>query len=140
MITRRRLLQLAVVCGVPLAVGSVVWNDSLGGLLFRVARRLDGLVRTPEARLRAHFEYLNLDPASITQFFRDYERFNPNFSRRSPLPPDVYALYLLSTNFFQAGRDQSAEVSYVLFYDMDLTPCSNPLATFDAENPGTRRI
>ena len=140
MITRRRLLQLAVVCGAPVAVGSVVWNDPLRVLWFRVARRLDGFVRSPEARLRAHFEYLNLDPGSISQFFLDYERLNPNFSRRSPLPPDVYTRYLLSTNFFQAGADQSREVRYVLFYDTDFTPCHNPLATFDDESSGTTRI
>jgi hypothetical protein len=131
MITRRTFLQIAGVCGTSIAAGAVMWNDSLRSLSVRAARRLDGFIRSPEARLRAHFDYLNIDLAGVSQFFSEYERTRPNFSRRSPLPQDVYTRFLLSTDFFQRGAQESRLVRYVLFYDPGLTPCYNPLARFD---------
>ena len=77
-----------------------------------------------------HFDYLNLDAGGVRQFVADYERFRPNFRRRSPLPPDVYTTYLMSTDFFQGDADDSRPVRYVLFYDPELTRCHNPLARF----------
>ena len=131
MITRRRFLQVTALAGVPIAAGALAWYDSWRSQALRAARRLDGFVRSPEARLTAHFDYLNLDPAGVGQFFSDYERFRPNFRRRSPLPPDVYMTYLLSTDFFRDRADESRPVKYVLFYDPDVTACYNPLARFD---------
>lgn len=131
MITRRRFLQLGGLLAAPLVAGAAAWHESLGAVLVRAGRRLDGYVRSPEARLIAAFEYLTLDPAGVKQFFADYERYRPNFRRRSPLPPDVYTRYLMSTDFFQGGADESRRLQYVLFYDPDVTFCYNPLATFD---------
>jgi hypothetical protein len=130
-ITRRRFLQTAALAGVPIAAGALAWYPPLRSLSLRAARRFDGFVRSPEARLRAHFEYLNLDGEGVRAFFTDYERYRSNFRHRSPLLPDVYTTYLMSTDFFQRGGDESRLVRYVLFYDPELTPCYNPLARFD---------
>ena len=74
MITRRRFLQAAALLGAPAAAGGVLWFDPLTALAVRAARRFDGLVRSPEARLRAHFDYLTLDAQGITEFFAAFER------------------------------------------------------------------
>jgi len=131
MITRRRFLQTAALAGAATAAGALRWYGPLRSLSLRAARRFDGFVRSPEARLRAHFDYLNLDAEGVREFFADYERYRSTFRRRSPFPPDVYTTYLMSTNFFQEGADESRLVRYVLFSDPYLTPCYNPLARFD---------
>ena len=130
MITRRSFVKTAMLAGAPIAAGALVWYAPLQSVTVRFARRFDGFVRSPEARLTAHFDYLTLDAGGVRQFFADYERFRPNFRRRSPLPPEVYATYLMSTDFFQGDADESRLVRYVLFYDPELTRCHNPLATF----------
>jgi len=128
--TRRTFVKTALLAAGPIAAGAVVWYAPLQALTIRVAQRFDGVVRSPEARLTAHFDYLNLDAGGVRQFFADYEQFRPNFRRRSPLPPDVYTTYLMSTDFFHGDADHSRPVRYVLFYDPELTRCHNPLATF----------
>jgi hypothetical protein len=131
MMTRRTFLRIAGWCAVPIAAGSLAWRDTLVWVLDRSAARLSAIVRSPEERLRAHFSYLNLDPAGVVQYFADHQRYRPTFSRRLPLAPDVYTNYLLSTDFFRHGADESTIVRYVGFYDPSVTPCNNPLARFD---------
>lgn len=130
MMTRRTFLRAVAWSAAPLAAGSVAWRDSLAWFVDRSTRRLVALVRSPEQRLRAHFDYLDLDAAGVERYFADYERNRPGFSRRLPLPPDACTRYLLSTDFFRHGADESRRIHYVGFYDPDVTPCNNPFATF----------
>lgn len=41
---------------------------------------------------------------------------------------NVVGRYLMSTDFFEHGADESREIRYVAFYDPALTPCRNFLA------------
>jgi hypothetical protein len=129
--TRRAFLRVVALGAAPVAVGSVVWRDSLSWVFQRSAARLRAFALSPEQRLRAHFHYLDLEPAGVEQYFADFRRYRPAFSRRLPLAPDVYTDYLLSTDFFRQGADESRRVHYVGFYDPSVTPCNNPLARFD---------
>jgi hypothetical protein len=133
MITRRRFLWLAGAGAIPVGAGLLVWRDTAGGLVGRSARRLDAMVRRPEARLQAHFDYLDLDAGGVRQFFADVARFNPAFSPRRPLGPDIHTQYLMSTDFFRHGADESRRIQYVAYYDPSVTACRNPLATFKNE-------
>jgi hypothetical protein len=131
MMTRRTFLRAAMLCGAPAAAGALIWRDSLAWVVDRSARSLSAIVRSPEDRLQSHFSYLKLDPAGVARFFADRKRYRPTFSRRLPLGPDVCTDYLLSTDFFSHGADESRVVRYVGFYDPAVTACSNPLATFE---------
>jgi hypothetical protein len=128
MITRRKFVQVAAWSGAAVAAGSWTWRDLLGSLFARGTARLSALVHSPEEQLRGHFPYLDLEPAGVARFLSDYERYESRFVARSPLPVDVYTRYLLSTDFFQHGADESRQIQYVGFYDPYVTPCLNPLA------------
>jgi hypothetical protein len=130
-ISRRRFLEIAAVCGVPLAAGSLASDGWLAWFGSRASRRLLALARSPEERLRNHFAYLDLEPEGVARYFADCARYRAGFSRYVPFPPEIYTNYLLSTDFFKNGADESQLVRYVGFYDPAVTPCSNPLAQFD---------
>jgi hypothetical protein len=131
MITRRTFVKLASGCIAGAAAGSLVWHDRLLWAVDRAFAWTAAVVRSPEERLRAHFSYLNLDPAGVAQYFADYARYRPAFSRHRPLGPDVHTDFLLSTDFFRNGADESRLIRYVGFYDPAVTACNNPLARFD---------
>ena len=132
--TRRTFLRVAAAGAVPLVAGSLVWRDSVAWLFHRSSARLVAIVRSPEERLRAHFDYLDLDPAGVERYFDDCVRYQPGFSRRMPLHADDYTGYLLCTDFFQNGADETRRIRYVGFFDGSGTGCGNPLARFDAED------
>jgi hypothetical protein len=129
--TRRTFLRVVAWGGPPIAIASLAAVKPAVSLSRRAPAWLVARVRSPEERLRAHFNYLRLDPAGIEEYFADYLRYGDGFSRHSPLPPEVYTRYLLSTDFFRNGADESRLVTYIGFYDPALTPCNNPFATFD---------
>ena len=129
--TRRRFLQILASCGALLAAAWLLWRNSLTSLFDRGTARLLAVVLTPQQRLRAHFRYLDLDSGGVDQYFADYQRFRGSLSRHSPLPREVFTDYLLSTDFFRYGADESRRVRYVGFYDPYATPCNNPLARVD---------
>ncbi len=136
MISRRTFLRIVGVGGVPLGAGLLAWPQSFAWAVGRSAAWLDAGLRRPDARLRAHFHYLDLDPAGVSQFFDDLRRYRPDLSPRRPLGPSVHNLFLLSTDFFRYGGDETRRLHYVGFYDPAITPCNNPLATFDDEPAG----
>lgn len=130
MITRRSFLRLAGGSVASGAIAAIAWRDRVARALDRAHARLLALVATPEERLRAHFSYLTLDPAGVERYFADYQKYR-GLSRHAPLSGDACTRYLMSTDFFRHGADESKTVHYVGFYDPDHTPCNNPLATFD---------
>jgi hypothetical protein len=135
MITRRTFLRAAAWVGPTLTLSTLAWPDSFAWLFGRSAARLAAIARSPAARLRAHFNYLDLDPTGVDLYFSDCQRYQRGFSSRLPLAPGVYTRYLLSTDFFQHGADESRRIHYVGFFDPSVTPCSNPLARFAEPQP-----
>ena len=65
-------------------------------------------------------------------------------STPTPWPPDEHVVrrgetldaigsrFLLSTDFFRHGGDESRALRYVAYFDPYRSPCANPLAEFDA--------
>ena len=133
MITRRNFLRTAAITGVPLIAGAVFWRDSAEWVLSRSRARLSAIVHGPAEQLRAHFDYLDLDPEGVAKFFDDCQRHGRGASRWFPLHSDLYMRYLLSTDFFQHRADESRRIQYIGLFDPAVTPCNNPLATFDEE-------
>lgn len=132
MITRRKFLQIAGWCAAPAAVGVLAWRRSIAWAVDRGTARFAALVRRPEDRLRSHFSYLALDMGGVEQYFADHQRAFGPLPRHLPLSPDFCTRYLMSTDFFRHGADESRLVRYVGFYDPDRTACNNPFAQFDA--------
>jgi hypothetical protein len=64
-------------------------------------------------------------------YIRDFERHVGPLAGVHAWPIDVYTRYLLSTDFFRNGADESRRVRYLSFYHPYVTICYNPLARFD---------
>lgn len=123
---RRKFLKL----GLAAAVGA----GSAGSVLYynwdSVEWHLQSLQRSiipVEDRLRSHFAYLKIDEAGLAAYAeRHRELFGSGSDvRRDPM---FYDRFLLSTDFFQNGADESRLVHYVAFYDPYVSPCWNPCA------------
>lgn len=81
-----------------------------------------------EERIAQRFDYLQLDRAGVQAFVRDYEKHIGELNALSPRDKDLFERFLMSTDFFQHGADESRPVRYVAFYDPYVTPCWNPCA------------
>jgi hypothetical protein len=96
--------------------------------IFRWVREVRGRSRTAtlEGRLRAHLDYLPLDDEVVAAFARDYRSDAARAARREAIEP-IASRFLLSTDFFQTGADESRPPRYVTYYDPYRSPCYNPL-------------
>jgi hypothetical protein len=131
MMTRRTFLRIAGFGVLPVGVGVAAWHESVAWFFRQSQARLSALVLTPEERLRAHFDYLDIDPAALIAFFQDVRRYSANFSATLPLGPHLHTQFLLSTDFFMHGADEARLLKYVGYYDPNMVVCNNPLARFD---------
>jgi hypothetical protein len=115
-----------------------------------------GLKLEIEAILRKRLGFLKLDPTGVRAFAKDqtaavfnkkiptwnrlryhfgsvgpsFERFYRTTDHRSRalrLEDTLVQTYLLSTDFFQNGADESKLVEYIAYYD-PRRPCQNPFA------------
>lgn len=72
-------------------------------------------------RLRYHFQVSGA--SSFKRFYRSID----THSRFVRFEDALVATYLLSSDFFWNGSDESRKVNYVAYYD-PLRPCNNPFA------------
>jgi hypothetical protein len=138
-LTRRRLLWLlAGLAGV--VSGGVAWlrrqrppgDAASRGARASGAERPAEPVRSPGnaaliAQLRGHFDYLEIDDAALSRFADDHQRHRGRFVPGAQLPPKDRVRFLMSTDFFQNGADESRRLHYVMYYDPYVSPCYNPL-------------
>lgn len=71
-------------------------------------------------RLRYHF-------GAVGPSFNRFYRSNDSRSRIAHLEDSLVSTYLLSSDFFLNGADESRLVAYVAYYDAG-RPCQNPFA------------
>lgn len=129
--TRRAFLALsaavtATAAGV-VAIADGVRPESLRAHL----RRFEGFGRQPLDRLRAHYNWLNVDPAAFDEYLANYQRYFGRLSRFSVPRTDFYVRFLLCTDFFSsvaADPDHKEPVRYAGFYLPTQSACFNPLA------------
>ena len=74
---------------------------------------------------------VGLDAAVLEAFVGDYLADTARV-RRGERIEAVGSRFLLSTDFFQHGGDESRALRYVAYFDPYRSPCYNPLAEFDA--------
>jgi hypothetical protein len=72
-------------------------------------------------RLRYHFV------ASNASSFKRFSRSTDMRSRMGTFEDTLVSTYLLSSDFFWNGSDESRKVNYVAYYD-PIRPCHNPFA------------
>ncbi len=76
--------------------------------------------------LRVKLPYLRHGKDTLERFAEEYVRHFPPGTRPGP-GPNLVARYLLSTDFFPNGADESKPLDWVEFYDPYISPCYNPL-------------
>jgi hypothetical protein len=130
----------------------VVAVVGLGGIAFGPMVAESEIV----ARVRRRLSFLELDEAGLEQFAKDqvgallakrpswnrlkyhfmsvfsksftrYEHSSDTRNRRQRMEDTIAQTYLLSSDFFINGADQSRTVQYLSFYD-PLRGCGNPFA------------
>ena len=80
-----------------------------------------------KAAIRERFDYLEFDDEVVLAFVRDRERIAGRLHAKKRLGDAVFDQFLMSTDFFQQGADESSTLHYVAYYDPYATPCYNPL-------------
>ena len=138
-LTRRRLLWVMGFVVAALA-GAVAW-------LRRPRRASDAITRAepwaagppkspPEptasqarliGQLREHFDYLDIDDETLRRFANDFELQREPLAPGTELSGSDHTRFLMSTDFFQNGADESRPLRYVAYYDPYVSPCYNPL-------------
>lgn len=73
--------------------------------------------------LRHYYRYLQIDDAVIWAYLRDLRRYRRRVSKRS-----ARKQFLLSTDFFPNGADETRPIRYVQLYDPYIGVCYNPMA------------
>lgn len=137
-LTRRRFLRLTVpaVLIAAAASGLARWTDwrGAGARLRRTVRRAEESARAyqdarraPADRIVRHFDYLRLDRAGVERFVSDYTRAFGNARPRTRAANRLfYTKFLMSTDFFVNGADESKPVRYVALHDPYASPCWRP--------------
>lgn len=77
------------------------------------------------AGIREYYEYLDLDPEGVQAFVTAYDAAHGRHLVRGTLD-DALPRYLLSTDFFLHGEDETRRVQFVAFYHPRVTPCFRP--------------
>lgn len=114
--TRRGLLKGALATLGLGGLASVLWW-----------RRADPALR----RIKRQLSYLRLDRRGVRDFLSDYAAAY-GASRAETTEDSRLALhFLVSSDFFEHGADESRTIHYVRLYDPYLSPCFNPFARFD---------
>ena len=66
----------------------------------------------------------------VAAFVEDYERVHGPYPTNKQPGMTEYKRFLLSTDFFQNGADESRPLRYVRIFDAYASPCYQPLAHF----------
>lgn len=79
------------------------------------------------AAIREYYEYLDLDPAGVQAFVTAHDAARGRHLVRGTLD-DALPRFLLSTDFFMHGEDETRRLQFVAFYHPRATPCFHPFS------------
>jgi hypothetical protein len=106
---------------------------AIGGVLYHLFRERNAFLRNrsgnPEERLiREHFAYLTIDANGLRRFRREYRRvIGPSTLDGEKEVRHLLDTFLMSTDFFLQGADESRTIRYTTLYDVYTNPCYKPL-------------
>jgi hypothetical protein len=126
--SRRKLLVWTAALGAGLAAGAFALFPVVRVNARSWASRLARSGSTPKAKLLRHFSYLKISDDVAERYVADYRAHVRDVGRLSELGDDFHTRFLLSTDFFQHGADESRPLEYVAIYGPTITLCYNPLA------------
>jgi hypothetical protein len=128
--TRRRFLVFGAGAA-AVGTGAVFLWPGLRERVSTWGLRLARASQTPERKLIEHFDYLHIPDDVARSYVADYRANVRDVGRLSELGSDFFTRFLMSTDFFQNGADESRTLSYVACYGPTISPCYNPLARLD---------
>lgn len=139
----RRITRRAFLAGSLVVVGGAgVWwatRDHIEDLIVRILRRQLYYLDVDEADLRAYAGDLTARTSLMTSSStRAFSLVNPVYSiapesvldadaRIGVIEDEIVTGFLLSSDFFMNGEDESRPVTYIAYYEPGLVPCFNPL-------------
>lgn len=129
--SRRKFLAWTAALGAGLVGGALALFPAARENARSWAARLAHSGSAPKAKLLAHFDYLKISDEVAERYVADYSANVREVGRLSELGLDFYTRFLLSTDFFQHGADESRALEYVAIYGPTITLCYNPLAKLD---------
>ncbi len=80
-----------------------------------------------EVEIFKHFAYLTLDAENVKRYADAYIQVLGQPRNRT----DIHTRFLMSSNFFQSGADESKPVRFIMLYQRESPSCFNPLARLD---------
>ncbi len=113
--------------------GGIVGTAGVIGLSFfteQLAKLIPAGEVTPAEMILNYYNYLTIDLDGLNRYLVDYENAYGKIDMNN-LTEDLFTKFLLSSDFFQNGADESRVVYYQILYDPYLTPCYNPFAILD---------
>ncbi len=95
-----------------------------------------------ERKIRQELSFMKLDENGVREFVSEYTKnmswktklalksfaLSPLTSRQSRKIHRLMTMYILSTDFFDNGMDESRTVKYIAIYDPQGRPCINPFS------------
>ena len=116
---KRRDFALVATGTATVAGASLYWAGSRRGL---------GPLAHPYARyelaIREYLPTLAIDPSVVVEFAEAWEQYNGPFQGGDER---LASTFLLSTDFFSHGEDESRPLQFERLYDPYVAPCGNPL-------------
>jgi hypothetical protein len=106
---------------------------AIGTILYHLFRERNAFFRnrsgSPEERLiREHFAYLTIDPDGLRRFRREYRHvFGSSTYDGEEEVRHLLDTFLMSTDFFLHGADESRTIRFTTLYDVYTNPCYHPL-------------
>lgn len=81
------------------------------------------------ATVLAHFDFLTVPDDTVRAFLDAHVSHGRGWPTSSRSWSAFVSRFLLSTDFFPHGQDESRALAFVAYYDPYLTPCYNPLVS-----------
>ena len=131
---RRAFVRVAAVGAAALGGAALIGARLFSGQLGWWRRRVDNYAAAysyawlpPEERIRRHFDYLTIEPGAAERFVREFEREHGRVTPRAVEANRLlYTEFLMSTDFFRNGGDESKPVRFVAYHDPYRSPCWVP--------------
>jgi hypothetical protein len=134
-LTRRHFLAL-IGTAVAASAGMVAWYRRQSGRVFGALRineasteqaALDEIEGKPlEQAIKDYYHYLKLDESGVRAFVTAHQSSSNAAETGERARADTMSRYLLSTDFFRHGSDESRIVRFVAYHDPVTAPCLNP--------------
>ncbi len=126
--SRREVLRAGLGAGAALLAGGCRGGDAdvSQGATDQAPSEPAGFGHPLLDALVGHFPYLSFDPAGLRRYLADYERFRGAWSADAAPDSALFMQFLMSTDFFQHGMDESRTIGYAAFCDPYISPCYSP--------------